>query len=205
MSLPCRSNQSTATDVIHIGMVLPVNQGASISNASADGNYLIFDDGIIVDDGVMDQHGACESGASFWNTSADCKHLVVDEDVIVDDEVMDGHGVMNEIELDLDVDIYRWRDEVIYIQIRGPELAGARCTGEDEEASAGDVPGRSGEVTAIPLVTRTSRGTSSSCGGDAGDVPGQPGEVTARQLTAGSVLVHRPAGVKLLVACLAAG
>ena len=105
MSLPCRSNQSTATDVIHIGMVLPVNQGASFSNASADGNYLIFDDGIIVDDGVMDQHGACESGASFLNTSADSKHLVVDDGVIVDDGVMDGHGVMNQIEVNLNVDI----------------------------------------------------------------------------------------------------
>ena len=64
---------------------------------------------------------------------------------------------------------------------QGPELAGARWTEEDEEANAGDVPGRPGEVTAIPLFTRISRGTSSSCGGDAGDVPGQPGEVTARQ------------------------
>ena len=63
----------------------------------------------------MDQHGACESGASFWNTSADSKHLVVDDGAIVDYGVMDGHGVMNEIEVDLNVDIYRWRDEVIYI------------------------------------------------------------------------------------------
>ena len=86
-------------------MVLRVNQGASFSNASADGNYLIFDDGIIVDDGVTDQHGACESGASFWNTIADSKHLVVDGGAIVDYGVMDGHGVTNEIEADCNVDI----------------------------------------------------------------------------------------------------